>query len=148
MLFRELLFLISTPNSMFGVEAYDHGGIQAIPRMAGVEPSDHQESSHEEGGVAHESLIASMLRKEQMRLDRHQLRLVQLANKAKRIQERVERREQKEADTAWTICVLRYELDKETSPDAGLIERKEKFAEFIRKNQKKEIKYGQMPGSE
>ena len=108
--------------------------------MAGVEPSDHKESSYEEGEVAHESALASMLRKEQMRLDRHQLRLVQLANKAKRIQERVERREQKEEDTAWSICVLRYELDKETSPAAGLVESKEMFAEFIENMQKKELK--------
>jgi len=108
--------------------------------MAGVEPSDHKQSSYVEGEVAHESVLASMLRKEIMKLDRHQLRLVQLANKAKRIQERVERREQKVEDTAWAITVFRYELDKETSPAAGLIERKEMFAEFIEKIQKKELK--------
>lgn len=109
-----------------------------IPCMAGVEPCDHKESSYEEdetqlddctdryeddvfaqqwdeseGEAAYESVCASELREELERLDRHQLLLVQLANKAKRIQEGIEMRQQYAKDSQWKIHLLRSDLEKE-----------------------------------
>ena len=70
--------------------------------------------SHEDDTKC-ESVCASLLQDELDKLERHQLLLVQLAKKAKRIQKQIEKCKQNEEDSQWSILVFRYELQLEQS---------------------------------